>query len=76
MINITRKEDCCGCGACFDACSKNAIVWEPDHEGFSYPRVDTSKCVKCGLCNKVCPIENSDTINNRNKVNTPIVLGA
>lgn len=76
MINITRKEDCCGCGACYDACSKHAIVWEPDREGFSYPSVDASKCVNCGLCNKVCPIENSDAINSRNKVNRPIVLGA
>lgn len=76
MINITRKEDCCGCGACFDACSKQAIVWEADCEGFSYPRVDTSKCVDCGLCNKVCPIENSESINQHNDGFTPIVLGA
>lgn len=76
MINITRKEDCCGCGACFDACSMKAIVWEADCDGFSYPRVDTSKCVDCGLCNKVCPIENSESINHHNDGFTPIVLGA
>lgn len=76
MINIQRKEDCCGCGACYDACAKNAIVWEPDYEGFSYPRVDTSRCVDCGLCNKVCPIENSETISKRNKDFKPVVLGA
>ena len=63
MINIVRKEDCCGCGACFDICSKNAIIWETDREGFSYPKVDTIKCIDCGICNKVCPIENSDSIN-------------
>ena len=76
MIIINRKEDCCGCGACFDACSKHAILWERDKEGFSYPRVDISKCVDCGLCNKVCPIENSNHINHYNDDFTPIVLGA
>lgn len=76
MIDIKRKEDCCGCGACFDACSKGAIIWEPDYEGFSYPRVDAGKCVNCGLCNDVCPIENSDIINTRNNSFTPIVFGA
>ena len=76
MINITRKEDCCGCGACYDACSKNAIDWEKDLEGFSYPKVDESKCVDCGLCNKVCPIENSESVNHHNDGFKPIVLGA
>ena len=75
MIDIKRKEDCCGCGACFDACAKKAIVWEPDYEGFFYPHVDTSKCVNCGLCNSVCPIENSDSVNEHNKGFTPIVIG-
>lgn len=76
MINISRKEDCCGCGACYDACSRQAILWETDCEGFSYPRVDTSKCIDCGLCNKVCPIENSETINHHNDGFSPMVLGA
>lgn len=76
MIIITRKEDCCGCGACYDACAKQAIVWETDEEGFSYPRVDLDKCVNCGLCNKVCPIENSEALNSRNKESNPLVLAA
>jgi coenzyme F420-reducing hydrogenase beta subunit len=76
MINITRKEDCCGCGACYDACSKKAILWEADDEGFSYPRVDTSLCINCGLCNKVCPIENSEQIVKKNERFAPIVFAA
>jgi len=76
MIDIRRKEDCCGCGACYDACTKDAIIWQCDEESFSYPRVDTSKCVDCGLCNKVCPILNSDELNSRNKSFTPIIIGA
>lgn len=30
---------------------------EADDEGFLYPMIDADKCVNCGLCNKVCPIE-------------------
>lgn len=51
------KHDCCGCRACEQACPKQAIVMETDSEGFLYPRIDAGKCVNCGLCNRVCPIE-------------------
>ena len=27
-----------------------------DEEGFLYPLVDTTLCVNCGLCEKVCPV--------------------
>ena len=58
MINITNKENCCGCNACGDVCSKNAITFKTDNEGFWYPEVNKEKCVDCGLCEKVCPIIN------------------
>lgn len=55
------KHDCCGCRACEQACPKQAIVMEADSEGFLYPRIDADKCVNCGFCNKVCPIESGDS---------------
>lgn len=58
MINITNKVDCCGCNACGDICGKHAISFVTDNEGFWYPKVDESLCVNCGLCDKVCPIQN------------------
>ncbi len=63
MIDIKRKEDCVGCGACHDACPKNAIFWEIDIEGFWYPEINLDKCVGCDLCEKVCPVINSDKLN-------------
>lgn len=55
MIDIKRKEECCGCNACGDACPKGCITFKEDIEGFGYPVVDETKCVDCGLCDKVCP---------------------
>jgi len=57
MINISRKEDCCGCNACGDVCPKNAVVFKTDSEGFRYPEVDPDKCVSCGLCIRTCPVQ-------------------
>lgn len=56
MIQLIRKEDCCGCTACESICGKNAIVLKADEEGFLYPDVNKAKCVDCHLCEKVCPI--------------------
>ena len=56
MIQLTKKADCCGCGACAQSCPKGCISMEPDGEGFLYPKVDEKACVNCGLCEKVCPI--------------------
>ena len=54
MIKISDKTQCCGCTACASICNHDAITMEPDALGFLYPKVDESKCVDCGLCEKVC----------------------
>ena len=54
MIRIKDPADCCGCTACASICNHDAITMEPDALGFLYPKVDESKCVECGLCEKVC----------------------
>lgn len=48
---------CCGCRACEQACPTKAIAMRPNEEGFVYPVVEQSRCVDCGLCGKVCPME-------------------
>ncbi len=55
-----KKEECCGCSACFSICPKMAISMMPDDEGFLYPLVDEAKCIHCHLCIKVCPLNKSD----------------
>ena len=51
------KEECCGCTACYAICPKEAIAMVEDEEGFEYPQVDESKCVRCYQCLKVCPFK-------------------
>lgn len=56
MIEIYKKEDCCGCTACYNICPAKAIDMEVDVEGFKYPVFNKEKCVSCGACERVCPI--------------------
>ena len=60
-ILFTRKEDCCGCSACYAICPKSAISMIEDEEGFEYPHINEEKCVRCGMCMKVCPIKEACT---------------
>ena len=67
MNNITQKENCCGCSACFNICPKNAIIMKEDEKGFLFPDINNDICVNCGLCKKVCPIENEINVNEFNQ---------
>ena len=59
MISVyDKKEDCCGCTACEFICPVNAIEMGSDEEGFLYPKINQELCIDCGLCKKVCPIQN------------------
>ncbi len=48
------KRDCCGCTACYAVCPSQAILMQPDEEGFLYPVVDAGKCIHCRKCLSVC----------------------
>lgn len=53
-VLFKRKEECCGCTACYAACPRSAITMTADEEGFEYPQVDEKKCVRCYICLTVC----------------------
>lgn len=56
-ILYKRKAECCGCTACMSVCPKGAIYMLEDEEGFEYPHIDESKCVKCYKCLTGCPMK-------------------
>ena len=56
-VLYSRKDDCCGCTACYAICSKEAISMIEDEEGFVYPVIDESKFIRCYQCIKVCPFK-------------------
>lgn len=56
---------CTGCSICRLVCSKNAITLKENREGFTYPVIDMSICVNCGLCLAKCPIHNKSSILNK-----------
>ena len=58
IILFEKKEDCCGCYACYSICPKNAIKFITDEEGFEYPFIDKTLCIHCAACLRVCPIRN------------------
>lgn len=55
MSSICDKKDCTGCLACMNICAHGAIEKIYDEEGFISVNINYEKCVKCGLCKKVCP---------------------
>lgn len=58
MIKLCEKEECTGCGACYNACPKGCLSMAPDKEGFLHPKIDVDKCVQCHSCERSCPVLN------------------
>lgn len=57
-LKTNNLADCCGCSACVQSCPTHCIKMEANSEGFLYPVIEeSSKCIECSLCAKVCPME-------------------
>ena len=55
MIQV-RKE-CTGCMACVNSCPADAFRIVTDEYAYLMPEPDGKKCIECGLCEQVCPLE-------------------
>lgn len=57
MIQICAHNDCTGCSACMNACSKSAILMiEEEPFGYIHPSINKDLCIDCGMCENVCPV--------------------
>lgn len=55
---LSDRKQCTGCGACAAACAHGAIFMQADELGFQYPVINQKNCIKCGVCQKKCPVMN------------------
>lgn len=53
---LCTADSCFGCSACLSVCPNEAISFEKTPLGWSYPVIDASHCIECGLCQRVCPV--------------------
>lgn len=58
MTTIAPDRECTGCGACAYICPKNCIEMHDNGIYGLQPHVNTTNCIECGKCTKVCPILN------------------
>ena len=59
-LDTLKKSSCCGCKVCASVCSKKAISFNFDEEGFWYPQIDELKCIHCNMCHAVCPFSEDE----------------
>lgn len=60
MLELKSKKDCSWCHSCFNICPVWAISMDIDDKGFKYPTIDKKRCINCWMCERVCPIINSN----------------
>lgn len=60
MIKLADESICTGCALCHDICTNEAITMHVNEEGFKYPIIDNNRCIKCGKCQKKCPVINDN----------------
>lgn len=57
MPNLANGNECTGCTACVNSCPKKCLEMKSDEHGFMHPVLSLlDKCIKCGICEKKCPV--------------------
>jgi len=67
MIDF-EKINCTGCSACANGCPSNCIEMKESSEGFLCPEADSMQCLKCDLCDLICPVINCGKQDSNDKV--------
>ena len=78
MIKVKNLKKCSGCGACVDACPKNAVA-RIQVNGFSYPEVDAKKDPEGFLLQGLDSMQLTITVlphEKRDKISLPILSAA
>lgn len=57
MKTVCEVNKCTACMACADACPRKAVSLD-DQLRYVNAVIDESKCIHCGLCEKVCQVKN------------------
>lgn len=60
MLHKNNRKLCSGCMACISICPVSCIEIDLSKRKQFYRRIDSSKCIHCGLCDKVCPHTGDD----------------
>lgn len=61
MKSVCATNQCCGCMACINVCTKSAINIEDSMDAYNAV-IDEKKCASCGRCVNVCPNNNLVTL--------------
>ena len=72
-MSICQANQCTGCEACINTCMHQSITMTENEQGFLYPIVDESECIKCNLCKQVCPVNHPTKPNNHLHVYAALV---
>lgn len=64
---VVDRELCTGCGTCIGMCPSYALLYD---SASNIVKADSTKCIDCNICNKVCPGADcySDFHNNTSKI--------
>lgn len=54
-VKLADNKDCTGCSLCSNVCPTDAIHMKPKADGFCYPQVEASRCIRCKACVRACP---------------------
>lgn len=74
MMEICNYKLCTGCSACINICPMSCIEFEKSTDLWTYPQIDTERCIKCGKCIEVCQ-GNTDKIDIDGRLESPKVFG-